>query len=51
MAERALADRVGAVEERFSRLENEVVEFRTEVREEFASLRVEVREGDEETRR
>ena len=38
-----------------SRLETEVVEFRAEVRQEFAllrqALRVEIREGDEETRR
>ena len=65
MAAASLTDRVGALEAHvavlaslpahLSRLETEVVEFRAEVRQEFAllrqALRVEIREGDEETRR
>ena len=63
MAAASLTDRVGALEAHvaviaslpahLSRLETEVVEFRAEVRQEFAllrqALRVEIREGDDQT--
>ena len=36
---------------RMDRLESQIVQFRTEVRDEFSAVRQEIRSGDEETRR
>ena len=50
----SLEQRVTAVEqlpERMGRLESQILQLRTEVRDEFSAIRVEMRAGDEETRR
>ena len=61
MAPQSLETRVESLEERVTRLEElpgrmdrlelQIVQFRTEVRDEFSAVRTEIRSGDEETRR
>jgi len=49
-----LEEKVGALEQlpaRVAAVESQLVQLRTEMRDEFSALRGEIREGDEETRR